>query len=90
MLLAACGRSAPPAVPIRPDNIAELERIGDITVTPLHGVNWPAGSPGIAVIRGESVHVYDLATLTEQVLPVEHPKVIAFPPYRRQNRDWRR
>ena len=78
MLLAACGRSAPPAVPIRPDNIAELERIGDITVTPLHGVNWPAGSPGIAVIRGESVHVYDLATLTEQVLPVEHPRVIAF------------
>ncbi len=80
MLLAACSRSAPPAVPISPDNIAELERVGVITVTPLHGVNWPEGSPGLAVIRAESVHVYDLTTLTEQVLPVEHPKVIAFPP----------
>ncbi|HJO33648.1 MAG TPA: WD40 repeat domain-containing protein [Anaerolineales bacterium] len=78
MLQAACAPSAPPALPISSDNISELERIGDITVTPLHGVKWPEGSPGLAVIRAESVHVYDLATLTEQVLPVAHPSVIAF------------
>lgn len=78
LVLTGCDRAKPLSISISPENADMLETIGNITVAPLYGVNWPTGSPVLAVIRSERAHVYDLDTLTEQVLQIEHPKVLAF------------
>ena len=80
VLVAACEGSAVSPVPITAENSADLERIGDITITSHFAAVWPNGGQGIAVIDAERVHVYDLTTLTEEILPVEQPRTLAFKP----------
>ena len=80
VLLSTCARSAEDAAYITTDNAAELERIGDITITPFYAAVWPRGTTGIAVIDADRVHMYDLTTLTEQILPVEGPRTATFTP----------
>lgn len=80
VLVAACEGSAASPVPITAENSADLERIGDITITSHFAAVWPDGGQGLAVIDAERVHVYDLHTLTEEVLPVKRPRTLAFTP----------
>lgn len=80
MLIAACKGSTASPVPITAENSAALERIGDITIASHFAAVWPHGRQGIAVIDAERVHVYDLETLTEEIIPVTGPRTLAFTP----------
>lgn len=80
VLLSTCTRTATNPPHITTDNAEELQRIGDITITPFYASVWPSGTPGIAVIDDDRVHVYNLRTLTEQILPLEGTRTITFTP----------
>ena len=80
LLLAACRFSVDTPIPITAETVSQLERIGDITITPLYGAVWPLVGPGVAVIHEERVHVYHLKELTEHLLPVDGPSTLAFSP----------
>ena len=80
VLLSTCARPRTNPPYITTDNAADLQQIGDITITPFYASIWPSGTPGIAVIDDDRVHVYDLRTLTEQILPLEGTQTVTFTP----------